>query len=410
MLSTHGYFDPVPELGKVDTGGQVLYVLNIARSLAKQGVEVDIYTRWFDPSKNQIETVPSSPGVRIIRIPAGGWDFVPKEHIYDLLPELSHNMIQFILDNDLDYDLFHGHYVDAGIVALDVADYFTKPVVFTSHSLGAWKKQMVDGDPHKMDEIFNFGQRIKEEKRIFDSVSGITVTSQGEIRKIKQLYDSRPIRYVNIPPGVDIHKFSPLNTGEKEIELDLPDKYILMLSRTSKAKGHDLLLKAYIKVLEKYDDIQLILSLDLECQDQEGMEVIAEIKSIVSENNLKNNIMLLGCVPSDLLPVFYRNAELFVCSARFEPFGMAVLEAMACQIPVVVSQYAGIQENLVDREDILKADPNNTSELARTIIQILNDQMLAHKLAEKGRKTVLENFSWDAMAKKLLNFYEQNIH
>jgi glycosyltransferase involved in cell wall biosynthesis len=183
-----------------------------------------------------------------------------------------------------------------------------------------------------------------------------------------------------------------------------------MLSRTSKAKGHDLLLKAYIKVLEKYDDVQLILSLDLECQDQEGMEVIAEIKSLMSENNLKNKIMLLGCVPSDLLPVFYRNAELFVCSARFEPFGMAVLEAMACQIPVVVSQYAGIQENLVDGEDILKADPNNTSELARTIIQILNDQMLAHKLAEKGRKTVLENFSWDAMAKKLLNFYEQNIH
>ena len=118
MLSIHGYFDPVPELGKIDTGGQVLYVLNIARSLAKDGINVDIYTRWFDPDKKQIETFPDTPNIRIIRIPAGGWEFIPKEKIYDVLPELAKNMIGFINDNSLNYDLFHGHYVDGGIVAL----------------------------------------------------------------------------------------------------------------------------------------------------------------------------------------------------------------------------------------------------------------------------------------------------
>ena len=47
MLSTHGYFDPIPQLGQTDTGGQVVYVLQLAKALAKLGMKVDIYTRWF---------------------------------------------------------------------------------------------------------------------------------------------------------------------------------------------------------------------------------------------------------------------------------------------------------------------------------------------------------------------------
>lgn len=162
MLSTHGYFDPVPQLGKIDTGGQVLYVLNIAYSLAKIGVNVDIYTRWFDPSRNQIENFPESPKIRIIRIPAGKWEFIPKEQIYSVLPELAENMIDFIKVNGLHYDLFHGHYVDAGIVALKVAKAFSKPVFFTAHSLGAWKKQLVEGTPEEKEEKYNFKHRISE--------------------------------------------------------------------------------------------------------------------------------------------------------------------------------------------------------------------------------------------------------
>jgi mannosylfructose-phosphate synthase len=407
MLSTHGYFDPVPELGKVDTGGQVLYVLNIARSLAKQGVEVDIYTRWFDPSKNQIETVPSSPGVRIIRIPAGGWDFVPKEHIYDLLPELSHNMIQFILDNDLDYDLFHGHYVDAGIVALDVADYFTKPVFFTAHSLGAWKKQRVEGDPKEMEIKYNFKHRIKEELRIFRSVNGQTVTSHEELEKIEELYHFKPTRVEFIPPGVDVQKFRPLKSGEKEVDLDtkLPHKFIFMASRTSMAKGHDLLLRAYVKVMEELNEVNLVFCGEIDCTDLEGIKVLSEIKNIVEKNELKKHVKLLGCIPNDLLPTFYRKSAIYVLPARFEPFGMAALEAMSCQVPVLISQYAGIQENLKDGKDFIKINPYDTQEFADKLIKLLNDEELSRTLAKNGRKAVLDNFSWEAIAQRLYEFY-----
>ncbi len=132
MLSTHGYFDPKPQLGRTDTGGQVVYVLELAKSLANRGIKVDIYTRWCEPEKPQIDPVPGHPDVRVIRVPCGKCEFVPKERIYEFLPELARRMTEFIEANGLKYDLYHGHYVDAGIVTLDVAKAFDKPAFFTA--------------------------------------------------------------------------------------------------------------------------------------------------------------------------------------------------------------------------------------------------------------------------------------
>ncbi|MFH1755664.1 MAG: glycosyltransferase, partial [Candidatus Latescibacterota bacterium] len=66
MLSVHGYFDPEPILGATDTGGQVTYVLELAKHLAQLGSTVDIYTRRFD---GKPESEPVNNDVRVVRIP-----------------------------------------------------------------------------------------------------------------------------------------------------------------------------------------------------------------------------------------------------------------------------------------------------------------------------------------------------
>ena len=112
MLSVHGYFDAVPVLGRTDTGGQIVYVLELARHLAKRDVMVDIYTRWFE-GKDRIEVV--GPGVRIIRIPCGGTSFIPKELLFPYFSEFTYNMEEYIRDEKLSYDVFHSHYWDVCI-------------------------------------------------------------------------------------------------------------------------------------------------------------------------------------------------------------------------------------------------------------------------------------------------------
>ena len=213
FLSIHGFFDYPPELGKPDTGGQVMYVIQLALALASNQINVDIYTRWFENTKPQIVNINSN--VRIIRIPAGGWEFIPKESIYAILPEFTTNMIKYMNSNGLSYDIVHGHYVDAGIVSVDLAQYFQKPVFFTSHSLGAWKQQNLHGSTEELDLLFNFSHRIKKETSILHTINGYIATTVGEISKLQELYSYSGKNIIHIPPGIEISRFRPLGNGEK---------------------------------------------------------------------------------------------------------------------------------------------------------------------------------------------------
>lgn len=411
MLSTHGYFDPIPELGKTDTGGQVLYVLQLARALNGLGYQTDIFTRWFDRSKEQIEPLPDCSGVRVIRIPAGGWKFIPKEFIYPVLDELTENMVRFMVQQNLSYDLFHGHYVDAGIVGLQVALRFSKPCFFTAHSLGAWKKQRIGGNEKEMDIIFNFPHRIREERRIFGQVNAQTITSKEEGEKIAQLYDFESPRIEYISPGVDIEMFSPQGKDQTATGagLNLPIPYIFVVSRISKTKGHDLLLEAFSRVLLQLPDLHLVIAGGSVDPDEEEIEVVAGMKSIISEKRMENNVHLIGGIPHDELPGYFRRARLFVLPARFEPFGMTALEAMACGVPAVITEYSGIRENLVDEKDCLVVDPSKPEHYADSIVRLIQDKKLAGRLVKNGLATVRTSFSWEAIARRHLAFYSRYI-
>lgn len=411
MLSTHGYFDPVPELGKTDTGGQVLYVLQLARALTELGVETDIYTRWFDRSKEQVESLPGCSGARVIRIPAGDWEFIPKERIYGVLDELAANMVAYIRDNRLDYDIFHGHYVDAGIVCLDVAGAFSKPAFFTAHSLGAWKRERIGGDPEEMDRTFNFTKRVREELRIFKSVAAQSVTSTEEIEKIEELYDFKSSQMEFIPPGVDVHEFRPLKDGEEEEEtrIHLPAEYVFMVSRIAQPKGHDLLLPAFARLSDRFPDLHLVIAGGSASPDEEEREIFAYIDKFIAENGLSGSVHPVGGIAHEDLPPYFRSARLFVLPARYEPFGMTALEAMSCGTPAVISRFAGIEENLSSGEDCLLVDPNDSEEFAGNLDAVLSDEKFAAGLAKKGRETVLERFSWEAIAARYIEFYEKHI-
>lgn len=407
MLSTHGYFDPVPQLGRTDTGGQVVYVLQLAKALSTGKIKVDIYTRWFDRSKRQIDPVPGYPDVRVIRIPTGPWEFIPKEEIYDILPELAENMIGFIREKNLSYDLFHGHYVDAGVVALDVATAFDKPAFFTAHSLGAWKREQMGGDPEEMEKKYKFNRRISEELRIFRLVKAQTVTTKVQKGKIEQLYGFTSDNMVVIPPGVDVHIFRPIKPGDRKIKTGLPNRYIFCLGRIDPNKGHDLLLNAFDIVRKVIPAIDLVIGGGSPKPQQRELEVLSAMKKIIAEKDMHSRVHIVGYVPDELLVPFYQQAELFVLPSIFEPFGMTALEAMACGKPIVASKFGGIKDVISSGDHGLLVDPSNINEFADAIIMLLKNRRLAESMGQEGCKTVHRSFSWEAIAERHIAFYEK---
>lgn len=407
MLSTHGFFDPIPQLGRTDTGGQVVYVLELAKAMYRKGINVDIYTRWFDKSKQQIDPVPGHSGVRIIRIAAGTWEFIPKERIYDVLPELIDNMEKFIRDHDLVYDLFHGHYVDAGIVTIDIAKRFGKPAYFTAHSLGAWKRSQMGGDPQKMEEKFNFKHRINEELRIFEAVNAQTVTSDVQLEKLHELYEFDKNNVEVIPPGVDVHKYHLPDTDSKFVKTELPDKYIFCLSRIDSNKGHDLLLNAFDLVNKQIDDIYLVIGGGSPNPKSRELEVFANMKKIIEEKGLQDKVMIIGYVPDEMMAPYYQQAQIFVMPSLFEPFGMTTQEAMACGKTVVASKYGGIRNVIEDGVNGILVDPRHTEEFASRMITVLKDDEINKSIGLKAHEIIVEKYSWEAIAERFLGFYEE---
>ena len=137
MISTHGYFEGKPSFGRADTGGQIVFVIELSKALAKLGYKVDILSRKFEDF-NQIEQL--ADDVRIVRIPCGGNDFIPKEYLVESLPELIEGFIEYCKNRNRKYEFIDSHYWDAGFLWFKLAGFFGCLLICTPHCLGRWKE------------------------------------------------------------------------------------------------------------------------------------------------------------------------------------------------------------------------------------------------------------------------------
>jgi mannosylfructose-phosphate synthase len=125
MISTHGYVSAIPELGMRDTGGQVVYVLELSKAMARMGYHVDILTRRFEGQPRE-ERV--AERLRILRFPCGGPEFIPKEILCDHISEWITNAIQYIEGKRLQYAFINSHYWDTGLAGQGIANHFGIPL------------------------------------------------------------------------------------------------------------------------------------------------------------------------------------------------------------------------------------------------------------------------------------------
>ncbi len=161
LFSIHGLIQgKAPELGRdADTGGQVKYVLELARSLAARAEvdKVDLVTRLVaDKAVSKIYSSPVEPlsaKARLIRVQCGGRKYIRKELLWPHLDEMIDRCLKFIKAEGRIPDIFHGHYADGGYVAKELAHIFGVPFIFTGHSMGRHKKNKLLGEGFSSEEI-----------------------------------------------------------------------------------------------------------------------------------------------------------------------------------------------------------------------------------------------------------------
>lgn len=213
------------------------------------------------------------------------------------------------------------------------------------------------------------------------------------------------IRSYHLPPehievthlAVDHSAFAlhgPPDTVTVKARYGLPDRFILYAASSLPHKNHERLFQAFRRVREQVPEIQLVL---IGARDKGEEALIRTIK----EQGLEQTVMLLGWIPFEDVPSIYRASEVFVFPTLHEGFGLPIIEAMSCGVPVVCSRIEPLLE--VAGDAVLFVDPLSPDEIAAAIIKVVTDAPTRERLIGKGLARSHE-FTWEATAKKTLTF------
>lgn len=400
FISEHA--SPLAELGGVDSGGQNVYVSELAKHLRRLGYRVDIFTRWDNPGLPKV--IDWIPNIRIIHIEAGPVAVIEKEYLYHYMPAFSDGMVDFIRRERVEYDLIHANFWMSAMVASDISKIFQIPFVVTFHALGAIRK--VYQGIHDKFPI----ERIDVEKQIVRDADHIIAECPQDREDLIRYYDAVSEKISIIPCGFNQEEFYPLDRSLSRMVLKLdPDEFIvLQLGRIVPRKGIDNVIRAVSKLTTTATPARLIVvGGEHDHPDHLADPEIIRLRQIATECGLGDRVSFTGRKQRDVLKYYYAAADIFVTTPWYEPFGITPLESMACGTPVIGSNVGGIKYSIEDGKCGFLVPPNDPDTLACRLRKLLTDDGLRKSMRVHGLKRVNTGFTWTKVAEKMAALYER---
>ncbi|HTD93479.1 MAG TPA: HAD-IIB family hydrolase [Chitinophagaceae bacterium] len=445
LFSPHGLirFND-PEIGRdKDTGGQVKYVLELLENLSFHPLvrKVDLFTRRIIDKRvssayeKEIETL--NDKARIVRITCGGNAYRPKESLWDHLDEFIDKTIRFIEKQDDFPDVVHGHYADGNYIAGQISEVFGVPFIATGHSLGRNKESILLAQgmtQEKINDKFKMERRIEVEESLLKEADMIIVSTQHEIDTQYGLYKNKKQgRFEVIPPGLNTELFYPFYrfempsfkmTIEQEqtlyrVNSDI-DRFlfnpvkplILSIGRADKRKNFETIIQSYgqDKELQAMANLAIFAGVrkDITQMPPDEQDILTNLLLLLDKYDLygkmaipkKNN-------PTMDVPEIYRVAArkkgVFVNATPGENFGLTIVEAAACGLPVVASTTGGPKEILEHCQNGILVDVEDPVAIADALKKVIADQVLWEKFSANGVLATNQLYSWTAHTNKYID-------
>lgn len=245
-------------------------------------------------------------------------------------------------------------------------------------------------------DIYSFPEGGFLQKRIikynFSKADSIFSTGNNMANEVKK-YTSK---HVDITPfGVDCTFFKK-TSGKKLFE----DNIIVIgtIKALEEIYGIGNLIKAFAIVHKNYAQTRLLI-----CG---GGSKETAYKALVKDLGIEGVTIFTGKVPYEEIASYHNAIDIFVNLSFEESFGVSVLEASACEKPVIVTSIGGLTEIVKDGVTGIYVSPNNVESAASAITKLIRQPDLAHTLGINGRKFVLENYNWEENSKHILKLYD----
>ncbi|RYE00182.1 MAG: HAD-IIB family hydrolase [Sphingobacteriales bacterium] len=452
LFSPHGLIRGIdPEIGKDrDTGGQVKYVLELLSALSQhpEVSKVDLFTRRFHSAElsaaysEEVEAI--NDKARIVRISCGPDDYLPKEALWDYLDEFTDNVIRFIQKEDSYPDLVHGHYADGNYIATRLSELFSIPMLATGHSLGRNKRELLLAEglsAEKIEEQFNISHRIRVEEEVLLASYAVIVSTPHEIKAQYAAYDNfNAAAYHIIPPGINTEIFYPyyrlempgftmpvqqelaLHHVSREIDRFLfqPEKpFIMSIGRADKRKNFEAIIAAYGQDKELQAMANLVIFAgernDISHLPEEEQAIFTNLLLLMDKYDLYGKMAIpKKNDPVNEIPEIYRLAArkrgIFVNATPGENFGLTILEAAACGLPVIADHSGGPVSLITSCGNGILTTVDVQEALANSMKRLISDEQFWQDCSASGIAASAELYSWDQHAQQYVALLKELQH
>ncbi|MEQ8754067.1 MAG: glycosyltransferase [Coleofasciculus sp. G1-WW12-02] len=216
------------------------------------------------------------------------------------------------------------------------------------------------------------------------------VCSTSEVMAQQVMHICPDTKNISVTPfGIDVLKFQQ-NSASKNKETIT----IGTVKKLERKYGIDILIRAFAKVKKVLESTLPNVAPRLRLLIVGGGSQQNTLNSLVDKLGLQNITTFTGFVSHDQVPHYLNQLDIYVAVSRMESFGVAILEASACSLPVVVSNVGGLPEVVQDGETGYVVDRENPDATAEALIKIIQNNSLRRQMGDAGRKLVLEKYQW----------------
>lgn len=379
----------IPALGEV-YGGPTKIVLELAQSIAKLNVSVDIIATHANGSTSL--DVPLNQWIR-----KNGYRIQYFSYLDLFDYKFTGSMTKWLFKNVSNYDIVHTNAI------------FSYPIL-AAHLICQFRKVPYISAPHGMMEPWALAYKAWKkklyfsflEKPLLQSSQALQMTASTESRHVKSL--GLKTRLVFIPNGIHRQDFVSLPSSEifyQEFPQTRDKTLIIFLGRIDPKKGLDLLAPAFAQALKKFPDAHLIVA----GPDNTGFLPTAE--SYFIKAGCRDAVTFTGMLTGTLKYAALAAAHIYVAPSYSEGFSMSVLEGMATGLPCVITTGCNFPEaGTAKAASIVDIDADK---IADALIQLLQDPIAAKEMGDRAREFILDNYTWDHIASKMISVYENII-
>ena len=361
-------------------GGSVTAPYNLSKHLTKRGHEVTIFTTDFELDEEYIKSL---DGVRV----------VPFHCIANIgLMLISPTMKKQLKKEIKNFDVIHMHNFRSyqNNIVHHYAKKYRVPYILQAHGsiLPFFQKQ-------RLKKLYDWvwGYRILKDA---SKVIALTKVEAEQYKKMGVEEDKIKI----VPNGIDLSEYDNLpETGEfrRKYSIGNDEKVILYLGRIHKIKGIDLLVKAFTDLIKELDDVRLVIA-----GPDDGF--LSTLEGQIEDLNVGTKILFTGPLYDGDKLEAYVDADVYVLPSVYEIFGITVIEACACGMPVIVTDRCGIADVVDGRAGCVIG--YDKDQLRDMISKVLSDEGLRMRFGAEGKRLVGKEFGWDKVVMKIENIYK----